>query len=548
MSISSHAQPIDRVLYNARIVTQDEAQPRAQALAITGGRIAATGSNETIRALAGPQTHSLDIGGRTVIPGLIDSHIHAIRAGLAYTTEASWIGVADLASALQRITEAAHNTDPSQIVVIAGGWNVQQFREARRPTLQEIEQSAPGRAVYIQLAYNSVLMTSQALQHLGIAGQNNLPEGAKFETDSQDRRSGWITGPVPAIVALFDRLPKNDVTKNIEGTRAFFARLNAYGVTGVIDPGGHNLRPAEYAALFDMAQRDQLTLRVAFSAFAPRRGLEREDLERLARDYAQHKHPLLQFNGIGENVTWGMYNNDAPSDEDIGAFEDVALWAAAQKLRLTLHWNNDASVHHALDVLQRVNMRHPLKDLRWSIAHLHDGSRETIARMHGLGLGWLVQNAGYFASPAWLRARGSRLAITPPLRSALQMGIPVGGGTDAHRVMNFNPFLSLRWMIDGVTVAGVVTRGEAELLTREEALRIYTAGSAWFTGDEGRRGKLQAGYDADLAVLDGDYLTAPLGEFARMSSLLTLVGGRIVHAAGPFAAEKPVLPLRPDRP
>ncbi len=145
------------------------------------------------------------------------------------------------------------------------------------------------------------------------------------------------------------------------------------------------------------------------------------------------------------------------------------------------------------------------------------------------------QNESRIKGDGITRARGEALRESPPIASALRMGMPVGGGTDAHRVMSFNPFLSLRWLIDGVTAGGLNTRGASELLSREDALQVYTSGSAWFIGDESRRGKLKAGYDADFAVLDRDYLIAPLKDFGSMGSLLTSVAGNIVHATGPFA-------------
>ena len=181
--------------------------------------------------------------------------------------------------------------------------------------------------------------------------------------------------------------------------------MNRYGITGVIDPGGHNLKPSEYAALFEMAERGNLSLRVAFSALAPRPGRERQDFERLIEDYSAQKHPLLQFNGIGEAITWGFYNNNNPTPDQQREFESVALWAASKGLRLTIHWNTDLSVHHVLNAFEHVNARHEIKPLRWSVAHPHDASRGTIERMHRLGLGWLVQNAGYFAAPSYTSSR-----------------------------------------------------------------------------------------------------------------------------------------------
>jgi predicted amidohydrolase YtcJ len=157
--------------------------------------------------------------------------------------------------------------------------------------------------------------------------------------------------------------------------------------------------------------------------------------------------------------------------------------------------------------------------------------------MKALGVGWLMQDAMYFNGNALIRTRGADVAKrTPPIRTAMNIGVHVGGGTDAHRVMSYNPFASLQWMIDGKTIAGTPTRDADERPGREEALRLYTEGSAWFTHDDGRRGVLAAGRLADLAVLTKDFSTAPSDEIGGIESLLTMVGGRIVYAAGPFVA------------
>jgi predicted amidohydrolase YtcJ len=244
----------------------------------------------------------------------------------------------------------------------------------------------------------------------------------------------------------------------------------------------------------------------------------------------------LRFNGIGECVTWGMYNNETPSEADKEAFYRVARWAADQGMTLTVHWNNDRSVHHLLDVLERVNRDVPIAPLRWSIAHLHDASDASLQRMKAIGVGWLVQDGLYFAAPSYIAERGpDQMLRSPPIVSARKLGLTIGGGTDANRVMIENPFVSLRWMLDGLTVDRVETRGPAELPSREEALRIYTEGSAWFAHDENRRGRLMPGMLADLAVLSDDYFTVPVSDIAKIKSLLTIVGGEIVHASGSFS-------------
>jgi predicted amidohydrolase YtcJ len=308
-----------------------------------------------------------------------------------------------------------------------------------------------------------------------------------------------------------------------------FASLNRYGVTGVIDPGGLNLPPQDYRAVFALARAGQLSVRVNYSLSVQPGAGELEQLRAAVRNRASGD--LLRFNGIGEIITWGMYNNDTPSDEQRARFEEVALWAAQQGLTLTLHWNRDRSIHHALDVFERVNAQRPLAPLRWSIAHIHDASPQTLQRMKALGLGWLTQNAIFFAAPSFLKLRGQNLRLTPPLKTAIELGLPTGAGTDAHRVMWYNPFVALQWMVDGRTVAGLATRDGDQRLTRLQALALYTRGSAWFAFDETNRGTLETGKWADLALLDGDYLAVPEQEIASLRAALTMVGGRIVYEA-----------------
>jgi predicted amidohydrolase YtcJ len=211
----------------------------------------------------------------------------------------------------------------------------------------------------------------------------------------------------------------------------------------------------------------------------------------------------------------------------------------------TFHWHNDRAVHHLLEVLERVNAETPVAKLRWSIAHLNDASPDSLRRIKAMGVGWLMQNAFYFRGEAFLGQRGLEQArVSPPIVSALRMDIVVGGGTDAHRVMSYNPFVSLQWMVDGKTVGGLAMRAPEELPTRMQALRLYTQGSAWFAFDDETRGSLAPGMLADLAVLSRDYLTVPTEQIGGITSLLTMVGGRIVYAAGPFAMHEDKPPAR----
>jgi predicted amidohydrolase YtcJ len=536
------AQSPDTALVNGKIVTLDERSTIAEALAVRDGAIIAVGRSADIRGLAGPATRIIDLGGRTVIPGLIDSHMHAIRAALFYATEVNWIGARSIAEAMERIAAAARAARPGQWIIVAGGWTEQQFAERRRPTQSELLAAAPDHPVYIQLFYSAALMSPAGFKALNIASDADVPPRGKIERDTGGNPTGWINGDNPTITALFDRLPLPSFDESVAGTRQFFRELNRLGLTGISDPGGFNLTAASYLPLFRVWQDRALTVRVIFSLFAQRPGKELEDYQNLTQMLPMgFGDDMLRFNGIGENVTWGMYNNDSPTEAQKQQYYEVAKWAASRGMTLTQHWSNDASVHHLLDVFERVNRDAPIAGLRWSIAHLNDGSVANFERMKALGVGWLMQDAMYFGGDTLIRTRGAEIARrTPPIKTAMNIGVHVGGGTDAHRVMSYNPFVSLQWMIDGRTVAGTPTRDADELPNREEALRLYTQGSAWFTRDDGRRGALTAGRLADLAVLTKEFASIPTDEIGSIESLLTMVGGRIVYAAAPFAAlEKP---------
>jgi hypothetical protein len=467
---------------------------------------------------------------------LIDSHLHAIRAALSFTSEVNWIGARSLPEAMARIGAAARAREPGAWLIVAGGWNELQFAERRRPTRAELEAAAPGSPVYVQLGYGWALLTDAGLAKLGIKNDTDLPAGGKLERDAAGKPTGAIVGGNNAIVALFDRLPRPTYAQQVEGTKAFFRELNRLGLTGVVDPGGNNLVPADYQALFDVWRHREMTVRVAYSLNGQTAGREREELEGLTQLLPMgFGDDFLKFNGIGERITLAMNNNPAPSDADKERYYEIAKWAAERGLALTMHWGPDATVDQLLGIFERVNREVPIAGLRWSIAHLNDASDKSLTRMAALGVGWTVQDAMYFGGDALVRSQGPDAARRiPPVVTGKRLGVAIGAGTDAHRVASYNPFTALQWFADGKTVGGIAIRGSEETASREDALRFYTLGSAWFSHDEDQRGSLEVGKLADLAVLSADYLTVPTAEIGRIESLLTLLGGRVVYAAPPF--------------
>jgi len=537
LAIPLGAQTADTILLNGKILTVDSRFSIQEALAIRDGRIAALGTTTEIRKLAGANTRVVDLQTRTVIPGLIDSHMHAIRAALSFSTEVNWIGARTLAEALSRIRAAAQSKGPGKWLIVAGGWNVQQLQENRRPTQSELTAAAPNNPVYVQLGYGWAMLTPRALEALHITSEADLPEHGRFERDPSGKPTGAVTGGQDAIIALFDRLPRPTFDEQVEGTRQFFRELNRLALTGVVDPGGNNLTPDDYQALFQVWKQRQLTIRVAYTLCGLTPGAEFEDYKSWTRLLPMgFGDDLLRFNGIGERITAAMNNNDHPTDLDKEKYYQIAQWAADHSMSLTMHWPRDASVGQLLDIFERVNRETPIAGLRWSIAHLNDASPRTLERMKALGVGWTVQDAMYFGGAQFVQQEGAAAARrVPPVETATRIGVMVGAGTDAHRVASYNPFTALQWFLDGKTVAGVSIRGPEETPSRAEALRFYTVGSSWFSRDEDKRGSLEPGKLADLAVLSRDYMTAPVDQISGTESLLTMVGGKIVYAAGAFA-------------
>ena len=512
------AQEIDTILVNGKVVTVDAQSSVRSALAIREGRIAAVGTDADIRKLAGPRTRTIDLQGRTVIPGLIDSHMHATRAALSFSTEVNWIGATSLADALNRLRQAEAKARPGQwLIVVTPQATLDAFKEHRRPTQAELIAAAPNHPVYVQLGYGWAMMTPLALKALDI---NSL--------------DGVVTNN---IIELFDRLPKPTFDEQVAGTRAFFRELNRLGLTGVVDPGGNNVTPREYQALFKVWHDGDLTLRVAYSLCGMTDGSEFAEYQNyLAMMPQGFGDDMLHFNGIGERITWKMNGiNGTPPEADKAKYYEIVRWAAQRGLTVTMHWNTDANVDHLLGIWERVNKEFPIAPLRWTIAHINDASPQTLQRMKALGVGWTVQDAMYNTGSDVLEREGAaKVRREPPVVTGNRIGVTIGAGTDAHRVSTYNPFTVLQWFLDGRNASGTALRAPDETPSRADALRFYTLGSAWVSHDERVRGSIEVGKFADLAVLSRDYLTVPVDQIGGIESVMTMVGGKVVYAAGPY--------------
>jgi predicted amidohydrolase YtcJ len=534
---AASAETADTVLFNGKIVTVDKDFSVREALAISDGKVLASGTTAAMRKFAGDKAKLIDLGGRTVIPGLTDGHIHGIRAALTFGTEVNWIGVPTLKEALEKIRQAGKTQKPGSWIVVAGGWTEEQFAEKRRPSAREVTEAAPDNPVYIQHLYDWLLLTPKAMEALNIRDDADVTPGGKLERDGENHPTGVVIGNGNTLGKIFDKLPKPTLDQQVDGSKRFFREMNSLGITGIVDGGGVSMYPANYQAVFKLWHDRQLTLRVAYHLCAPKPGSELADLQNLTQLLPQgFGDDMLHFNGPGEILIWADWTDGDITPDGKAKLAELLRWAASKGYTIQLHWNPDRTVHDLLDVVEDIARDYPVRDLRWTVLHLYNASEDNLKRMKSLGLIWGVQDGLYFGGERLQQEVGVEKARgLPPIATALRLGLTVAAGTDAHRVSSYNPFVSLQWYLDGTTIGGVKTRGDAEAPSRRQALEMYTRNSAFMANDDDRRGTLEPGKFADLAVLSADYLTAPVKEIGRIKSVLTMVGGNVVYASAPFA-------------
>jgi predicted amidohydrolase YtcJ len=538
---AASAETADTVLFNGKILTVDKEFSVREALAIAHGRVLATGTSSAMKQLADDKARLIDLGGRTVIPGLTDGHIHGIRAALTFGTEVNWIGVPSLKEALEKMRSVARTQKPGSWIVVAGGWTEEQFAEKRRPSPQEVAEAAPDNPVFIQHLYDWLLLSPKAMEALNIRSDADVTPGGSLELDHDGKPTGVIVAGGNVLGKIFDRLPKPTMQQQVDGSRKFFREMNSLGITGIVDGGGVSMYPANYQAVFQLWHDKQLTVRVAYHLCAPKPGSELADLQNLTQLMPQgFGDDMLHFNGPGEILIWADWTDGDITPDGKAKLGELLRWAASKGYSIQLHWNPDRTVHDLLDIVEDISRDYPVRDLRWTVLHLYNASEDSLTRMKALGLIWGVQDGLYFGGERLQQEVGVEAAKQMPrIATALKLGLTVAGGTDAHRVSSYNPFVSLQWYLDGTTIGGVQTRSDAEAPSRRQALEMYTRNSAFMANDDDERGTLEPGKFADLAVLSSDYLTAPAKEIGSIRSLLTMVGGGVVYASGSFAELAP---------
>lgn len=544
----------DMIVRNARITTLDRDNPSATALAVAGGNLLAVGNDAEVMAHATSRTRIIDAGGRRLIPGLNDSHLHLIRGGLNYNMELRWDGVRTLADAMAMLKAQVARTPAPQWVRVVGGFTEHQFAEKRLPTLRELNEAAPETPVFILHLYDRALLNRAALRAVGYTKDSPDPPGGQLERDKAGNPTGLLLAKPNALIlyATLAMAPKLPPEFQINSTRHFMRELNRLGITSVIDAGGgFQNYPDDYEIIQKLHADGKLTVRIAYNLFTQKKGGELADFDRWSKTLKPLEGDgMLRHNGAGEMLVFSAADfedfreprPELPQGME-GELEDVVRLLAERRWPFRIHATYDESISRVLDVYEKVNREVPFNGLNWFIDHAETISERNIERVRNLRGGIAIQHRMAYQGEYFAERYGREaLARTPPVRRMLDAGVPVGAGTDATRVASYNPWVALYWMVSGRTLGGLSMYGDDNRLEREEALRLYTHGSAWFSHEQDRKGLLKVGQYADFALLSSDFLSVPEEAIKDITSVLTVVGGQVVHGTDDFGPLAPVLP------
>jgi len=470
----------------------------ANAITIKNGRISNVGEAMAL----GPDSTVINLKGRTVVPGLYDSHVHYARASVRPGHSARRIERALSIQELQETIAARAATVPmGEFITCVGGWNQLQFAENRRPTKAELDDAAPDHPVYISATGGGTGAIA-----------NSLAE-TFLEANGVNVDDAGVVSNANAALAALESVQTDD--DKLRGWADMNAHSNSLGLTAVINAG--NFSDLEFA--LKLWRQDALTVRVR-TLFDANEG-PGPVAERIRNNFSQGGRAvgddMFRVSGFGERVgAQDTMNADLEATAQIIA---DGGWTLAQ------HSISDAENNFHVGVFQNVNAVTPIDGLRWTIIHINQISAANLQALIAMGAGVLGQTWRYLST---VQDAG------PPWRRIVDSGIPVGAGTDSTNVSAFDPWLALYYITTGRNLAGTLIN-DGQQISRIEALKLYTEGSAYAAYDDHHLGSFTEGKYADLVVLSEDYLTVPEDRLRRIDSVLTMVGGNVVHASGPFA-------------
>ena len=534
-----HAQQpqVDLILSNGKIVTVDERFAIAQAVAVAGDRIVAVGTNQDVSRLAGPATRRIDLRGRTVVPGLIDNHMHLLRYGTTWKYEVRWDGVTTRKAALDLLRARTSHVKAGEWIYNLGGWAIEQFSDDAKPfTREELDKVAPNHPVFLQASYYEAYLNSRALQALGI-DQN--PGANGVVKDAAGRPTGRVSEE--GFRALVNKLPTAEGAELEASSLGMIKDLNRSGLTAFGSAGCE----ADVLPIYRRwADQGQLNIRV-FCITSPGGGGNPDAVTQLLPRIAQMKlfqgDSYINHHAYGEGVYGALSDpmfrhREQTRAQDLEQWRRITMEIAKRGLPLHVHTNFTETIDAFLDQIEAVDKEYPIRNLRWALAHFNQPNAAQLERMKKLGVyaavhPWAVINGGIN-----VRQFGDAAYDMAPLALIQNSGVTWGLGSDGSRANQILPFQTLSWAVTGKMVGG--KKVLRQTISREDALIAHTRKNAYFLFQEDNLGSIQAGKLADLVVVDRDYLTVPADEIKDIHPVLTMVGGRIVYdAAAPASTQ-----------
>ena len=520
----------DVILTNGKIITVDERFSIAQAVAVQGDHIVAVGTNQDIGRLAGPATRRIDLRGRSVTPGLIDNHMHLLRAGTTWQWEVRLDGVESRKKALEMLRTKAAAVGAGQWVYTLGGWAMEQFADDKRPfTRDELDLAVPNNPVFLQASYREAYLNSKALQAMAIS-ESATPD-ASIVRDAAGKPTGRILEA--GFRQLVGKLPTAQGPEIEASTQLMIKDLNKMGLTAFGSAGCE----ADVLPVYQKwASQGQLNVRV-FCITSPGGGGGTEQLlPRIAQMKLFQGDGYIDHTFYGESVLGSLHDpmfipKSDPKPDQLAIWRRIATEIAKAGLPLHVHANLTNTIDAFLDQIEQIHKEYPIKNLRWTLAHVNQLNASHLERMKKLGMyaavhPWAVINGGInqtiFGDSAYDMAQ---------LNTIQNSGIMWGFGSDGSRANQIMPFTTLSWAVTGKMVGGTQALRPAQTISREDALIAHTRRNAYLVFQENSLGSIQPGKQADLVVLDRDYLTIPADQIKDIRPVMTMVGGRIVYDA-----------------
>ncbi|QGW80245.1 amidohydrolase family protein [Variovorax paradoxus] len=554
----------DLIVHNAKIFTGNPAQPAASALAVKSGRIYSVGTDAEVLALKNSNTRLIDSSGRRLIPGIIDAHTHVLNEG-GYNYTLRWEGVPTLRRALAMLSEQARRTPEGHWVKVIGGWSPYQFEEKRFPTMDELRKAVPNRPLIVQYAYNRAFLNQQAMDALG-AGTDKFPQlpGTELEKDAQGRYTGVVHGYTFTFIAMEAMVPQLSFDEEVSSLVQTIHSLNRVGVTSIVDAGtGFRGYPKAVPTVNALARDNRLNIRMPFVDIQFEEGADFNVVDAQITAITKtapigpghNLHPHLAhghtYQGAGELLSVEVHDHEnfdrpavviEPHKMRELVERDIAK-LVQRRIPFREHITYDENITPFLDALEKLNEKMPLDGLRWSIEHAETISPANIARVKALGGGIALDTKMALHGEAFIKTHGrDKAMLTPRLRQLADSGIPVAMTTDAFRAASFNPWVGISWMVTGKSVSGAEVLAKDNRLSRAEALRLFTRNASWFLNAESEMGMIAPGHLADFALLDRDYFAVAESQIKSISSVLTVMDGRVVYGAQGYQPLSPALP------